>query len=245
MQFEVITLFPEFIEGASSYGVVGRAIKEKKVYLKTWDLKEFSNNSTKRVDDRPYGGGPGMVLLAEPVIKAIDTIKKKIPTSYVVYLSPKGTLFNQNKAKELLSKKKIVLISGRYEGIDQRVLDSKVDDEISVGDFVLTGGEIPALIMIDAIARLIPGVLGAKDSLLEDSFTNGLLEYPHYTRPEKGYFGDVPGVLLSGDHAAIAKWRLKQSLIKTMKRRPDLMESKKFSEEEKKLISEIISEEKA
>ena len=244
MRIDVITLFPGMIKDTFSYGVTGRAVKDKKVIFQTWDLKDFSGEAHGRVDDRPYGGGPGMILQANPLITAIDTAKEKTNESYVVYLSPQGNLFDQKKAEKFVSKSHLILVAGRYEGIDQRVLEKSVDEECSVGDFVVSGGELPVLMIMDAVVRLIPGVLGDPKSAHNDTFSKGLLEYPQYTRPLSGSFGKVPEVLLSGDHKAIERWRFKQSLLKTWKVRPDFLESRNLSSEEKSLLEEIIREDK-
>ena len=242
MRFDVITLFPKFIQDSFSYGVTGRALEDKKIVLKTWNPREFSNDQTQRVDDRPYGGGPGMVMKAGPVYRTIKEAKKRSRTPYVVYMCPKGSLFKQIKAEEFASKKHLILIAGRYEGIDQRVIDKVVDEECSIGDFVVSGGEIPALIVMDAVTRLLTGVLGDPESASQDSFSDGLLEYPHFTRPKSGILGDVPEVLLKGNHEDIYLWRLKQSLLKTLSVRPDLLDEKKLTHQEKMLLEQIISE---
>ena len=244
MRFDVVTLFPSFIKEAFSYGVIGRAIKNRKIELETWDPRKFSDDREGRIDDRPYGGGPGMIMQARPLIKSIEAAERKSKSSYIVSMCPKGKLFNHKKAQEFVSKPHLILICGRYEGIDQRVLDQKVHEECSIGDYVLSGGEIPALIIIEAVSRFVPGVLGDPDSTIDESFSNGLLEYPQFTRPESDDYGKVPKVLLSGDHKKILQWRLKQSMLKTYRSRPDLLDQRELTEEESTLLEEIISEEK-
>jgi len=243
MNFQIITIFPSLIKDMLSYGIIGKALKSNLININTWNPRDFSEDASKRIDDKPYGGGPGMVMKAQPLIKAILHAQQHHDSSFVVYMSPRGSNFNQNKAKEFSKKKNLILVCGRYEGIDQRVLDKKVDEECSVGDFVVTGGEIPALLVTEAVSRFIPGVLGDSQSVDDDSFSQGLLEYPQFTRPEKDESGEVPEVLLSGDHEKIAKWRLKKSILKTYKNRPDLLNSRDMTEEEKICLKEIINEE--
>ena len=223
MRFDVVTLFPDLIKDALDHGITGRAMKENQLTLKTWNPRDFTNNKTGRVDDKPYGGGPGMVMESEPLIKAIKKAKQSSNSSHVVYLSPQGQKFNQKRAEEFLQHRKIILLSGRYEGIDERVIESEVDEICSVGDFVVSGGELPAMLLMDAVMRWLPGVLGHPESAVEDSFTEGLLDCPHYTRPEAYQGQAVPEVLLSGDHGAIAQWRRAQALRRTLDRRPDLL----------------------
>ena len=243
MRFDVITLFPDLVEEALRHGITGRAIKENLLTLKTWNPRDFTDSKTSRIDDKPYGGGPGMVMESEPLIKAIQKAKELSGSCHVVYMSPQGKSFNQKRAEEFLQHEKIILLSGRYEGIDERVIESEVDEICSVGDFVVSGGEIPALLVIDAVCRLEEGVLGDPDSSKQDSFSDGLLEFPQYTRPDSNEFGNVPEVLLGGNHSEIARWRLKESLRRTLKLRPDLLKSRKLTNQEKGLISEIKSEE--
>jgi tRNA (guanine37-N1)-methyltransferase len=243
MRFDVITLFPELIEEALSYGIVGRALESKKLILNTINPREFSSNNTGRIDDKPYGGGPGMVMESEPLVKAIRKAKQSSDNAHVVYMSPQGKKFSQAQARTFLEKKNIILVSGRYEGIDERVIENEVDEICSIGDFVVSGGEFPILLIIDAVIRLEEGVLGDPDSSAEDSFSNGLLEFPQYTRPESNDFGKVPEILLSGNHKAISAWRLKESLKRTLKTRPDLISNRNLTEEEKLIIDKIKSEE--
>ena len=243
MNFQIVTIFPSLIKDMLSYGIIGKALKSNLIKVNTLNPRDFSDEDNQRIDDKPYGGGPGMVMQAQPLIKAISYAQQQHDSSFVVYMSPRGSNFNQNKAKEFSKKKNLIIVCGRYEGIDQRVLDNKVDEECSVGDFVVTGGEIPALLVTEAVSRFIPGVVGDSQSVDDDSFSQGLLEYPQFTRPEKDESGEVPQVLLSGDHKKISKWRLKQSILKTYKNRPDLLNSRDMTEEEKIWLKEIINEE--
>lgn len=233
MKFEIITLFPELIEIYANNGIIGRAVENNLFSIEYVNLRDYSEDKHKKVDDYPYGGGPGMLLKPEPMFRALDSIKRH--NSYIVYLSPKGNLFNQNKAKELSHKEHIILIPGHYEGIDQRIIDEYVHEEISVGDYVLTSGELPALIIIDAVGRLLPGVLGSGESTLEESHSNNLLEYPQYTRPENYRGLKVPEILLSGHHENIREWRRYKAIEITLKRRPDIIKDKSIIEEYKKL----------
>ncbi|MEC7910608.1 MAG: tRNA (guanosine(37)-N1)-methyltransferase TrmD [Pseudomonadota bacterium] len=243
MNFQIVTIFPSLIKDMLSYGIIGKALKSNLIKVNTLNPRDFSDEDNQRIDDKPYGGGPGMVMQAQPLIKAISYAQQQHDSSCVVYMSPRGSNFNQNKAKEFSKKRNLIIVCGRYEGIDQRVLDNKVDEECSVGDFVVTGGEIPALLVTEAVSRFIPGVVGDSQSVDDDSFSQGLLEYPQFTRPEKDESGEVPQVLLSGDHKKISKWRLKQSILKTYKNRPDLLNSRDMTEEENIWLKEIINEE--
>jgi tRNA (guanine37-N1)-methyltransferase len=225
MQFDVISIFPEMFQVIHQGGVVGRALEKKIFSLNTWNPRDFTNDSRKTVDDRAYGGGPGMVMMVEPLEKTLLAVKKShVSAGPVLLLSPQGKTFNQQMALDLLNNPQITMVCGRYEAIDQRFIERNVDIQVSLGDFVLSGGEIPAMAIIDAMVRLIPGVLGDKDSALQDSFMDGLLDCPHFTRPEIYDNLSVPGVLLSGNHAIIEGWRRKQSLLQTQKNRPDLIE---------------------
>ena len=233
MIFEIVTLFPELIDVYAKNGIIGRAVENKLFEIKYVYLRDYSEDKHKKVDDYPYGGGPGMLLRPEPMFRALDAIKRH--NSYIIYLSPKGSLFNQNKAIELSGKEHIIFIPGHYEGIDQRIIDKYVDEEISVGDYVLTNGELPALMIIDAVGRLLPGVLGSDDSTIEESHSGNLLEYPQYTRPES-YMGlNVPEILLSGHHKNIEEWRLFKSMEITLNRRPDMIKDKSITEKYNKL----------
>jgi tRNA (guanine37-N1)-methyltransferase len=225
IRFDVMTIFPEMFDIIHAGGVVGRALEKQLFKLNTWNPRDYTTDNRKTVDDRAYGGGPGMVMMVEPLEKTLQAIKAlQGNAGLVVLLSPQGKVFNQDLAQDLLSHEQITMICGRYEAVDQRFIDRNVDLEISLGDFVLSGGEIAAMAIIDTMARLIPGVLGDKDSALQDSFMEGLLDHPHYTRPENYENSFVPGVLLGGNHAIIEDWRREQSLLATQKSRPDLIE---------------------
>ncbi len=228
------------IEALAGFGVTGRA-KEKGIYsLGLWNPRDFSANSYRTVDDRPYGGGPGMVMMAGPLEGAIDAAQGDNP-GRVIYLSPQGGKLDHAKVMALANEPKLVLVAGRYEGVDERLIERKIDEEISIGDYVLSGGELPAMVLIDAVLRQLPGVLGDADSATEDSFVEGLLDCPHYTRPEIYRGEQVPEVLLSGDHERIRRWRLKAALGRTWLRRPDLLD-RKLSDEESQLLEEFRRE---
>ncbi|HVE49889.1 MAG TPA: tRNA (guanosine(37)-N1)-methyltransferase TrmD [Casimicrobiaceae bacterium] len=248
MRIDVVTLFPAMIEHAAAFGVTGRARERGLWQLGTWNPRDFTTDSYRTVDDRPYGGGPGMVMLAEPLAKAIAGARmaatKTCKTTRTIHLSPSGTPLTHARVAALAAQRDAgyVLLAGRYEGIDERLIAREVDEEIAIGDFVVSGGELPALMLIDAIVRQLPGVLNEPRSAEQESFVAGLLDCPHYTRPER-YQGDaVPDVLLSGHHEAIARWRLKQSLERTRARRPDLFAGRTLSKEEAKLVAEIERE---
>jgi tRNA (guanine37-N1)-methyltransferase len=226
IKFNIITLFPEMFTALES-GITGRAINKKIIKLKYFNPRDYSQDKHRRVDDRPYGGGPGMVMMAEPLCAAIDAVKGTARRTHTIHLTPQGKLLNQDKIKSLVKRKNLILVAGRYEGIDERVIQSKIDEEISIGDYVLSGGELAAMVIIDAITRLLPGALGHEDSARQDSFMDGLLDYPHYTRPEVFNGQKVPNVLLSGNHQQVAEWRLKEALKRTRLRRPDLLKKKR------------------
>ncbi len=237
MKFVVLTLFPELVRDAVRYSVLGRGVAQGHVSVHTMDIRTFSRNKHGKVDDAPYGGGPGMVMTPEPLALAIAGARATCHRPRVVAMSPSGPLFTQARARRLAaSGDDLVLVCGRYEGIDQRLLDGWVDEELSVGDVVLSGGELAALVVIDAVARLVPGVLGNAGSVEEESLENGLLEYPQYTRPEVFEGREVPPILLSGDHAKIAAWRRRESLHRTRARRDDLWRSFPLSDADKKLL---------
>ena len=241
-RFDVVTLFPEMFAALTQSGIAGRALERGLWRLKTWNPRDFTTDNYRTVDDRPYGGGPGMVMLAEPLEKALDAAREA-GGGRVVYLSPQGLRFDHAKAVELAGVEALTLLCGRYEGVDERLLRRRVDEELSLGDFVLTGGELAAMALIDAVVRQLPGALGDDQSVIEESFADGLLDSPQYTRPEV-YAGErVPEVLLSGHHGNIRRWRLKQSLGRTWLRRPDLIAARKLSEEERKLLDEFRREE--
>lgn len=243
MHFHVITLFPEMVEQMCDYGVLGRAVKRGIIKLSCWNPRDFTQDRHRTVDDRPYGGGPGMLMKVQPLAEAIMAAKQQAgEQARVVYLSPQGRRLNQQAIKEMAGQKDMILIAGRYEGIDERLIEQCVDEEWSIGDYVLSGGEMPALIMIDAVARMLPEVLGDADSAQQDSFMQGLLDHPHYTRPEEIDGRTVPDVLLSGDHKVIERWRNRQALKRTWLRRPDLLETLQLSEEQKQWLSEFQQE---
>ena len=243
MLMQVVTLFPQMVNTIAAYGVVGRAIDRELISLKCQNPRDFTDDVHRTVDDRPYGGGPGMVLKYAPAAAAIAAAKGQLPAgSPVVCLSPQGTVFDQAVAQRIAGLSGIVFLAGRYEGIDERLLESVVDEELSLGDFVLSGGEIAAMAVIDAVARLLPGVLGDAASALQDSFMEGLLDHPHYTRPEEVDGRRVPDVLLSGDHARIAKWRHQQALGRSFERRPDLLEKLELDDEQQTLLDEYLEE---
>lgn len=244
MEFHVITLFPEMIEQFCSYGVLGRAIDNGIISIRCWNPRDYTKDKHKTVDDRPYGGGPGMLMKVQPLADAIvDARAAAGQDAKVVYLSPQGKVIKQQAVCQLAQEKRnIIFIAGRYEGIDERLIEQFVDEEWSLGDFVLSGGEVAALAMVDATARMMPGALGGDDSAEQDSFMNGILDCPHYTRPEVVNDAEVPEVLLSGDHKAIARWRLKQALGKTWLSRPELLEDLKLDKEQTELLLEFQSE---
>ncbi|WP_341920267.1 tRNA (guanosine(37)-N1)-methyltransferase TrmD [Hydrocarboniphaga effusa] len=245
MKIEVLTLFPELVEQVARFGMPRVAVERGAMQLSTRQLRDYSGNRWRRVDERTFGGGPGMVIQAEPLTQAIEAAKAAINDQQgpakVVSLSPQGERFDQRWAERLSAEPGLILICGRYEGIDERVAP-QIDLELSVGDFVLSGGELPAMLIVDSIARLLPGVLGHEGSAASDSFSNGLLDHPHYSRPEVWRGESVPEVLMSGDHAAIRRWRLKQGLERTLLRRPDLLNELKLDAEQLKLLREIVIE---
>lgn len=225
MNFHVLTLFPEMIEQGLGTSITGRAMNKGLVSLHAVNIRDYAANRHKKVDDYTYGGGAGMLMQAQPVYDACMAVQESLEKpARVVYMTPQGSIFNQEKAKELALEEDLIILCGHYEGIDERVLEEVVTDEISIGDYVLTGGELPAMVVIDTISRLIPGVLGNGVSADTDSFMNGLLEYPQYSRPEIWRDKAVPPILLSGDHAKVDRWRKQQSLLRTKQRRPDLYE---------------------
>ena len=242
MNFQVITLFPEMFDAITKHGITSRALERKIYSLNMINPREFTTDNHKTVDDRPYGGGPGMVMLAEPLEKAIHAAKAVNAKARVIHLSPRGTPLTHEKVMQLSQEKGLILLASRYEGVDERLLDALVDEEISIGDYVLSGGELPAMALIDAVVRQLPGALGDADSAIEDSFVNGLLDCPHYTRPEVYEGLAVPEVLLSGNHAKIREWRLKQSLLLTRAKRPDLLAARSLTKEEARLLKEIEQE---
>ena len=245
MHFDVISLFPEMVATIAEYGVVGRAQRRDLVTLGIENPRDHTSDAHRTVDDRPYGGGPGMVMKFEPLVGAIAAARKQSPEGCpVVYLSPQGKVFDQATANRFAELPGLILLAGRYEGVDERFIESQVDEELSLGDFVLSGGEVAAMAVIDAVVRLLPEVLGDDESAAQDSFMNGLLDYPHYTRPEETDGRSVPEVLLSGDHAAIARWRMKQALGRSILRRPDLIEKLDLTDEQQTLLDEFLKEQR-
>lgn len=245
MWFGIVSLFPEMFEAVTRYGVTGRAVRNELISVECWNPRDFTHDRHRTVDDRPYGGGPGMLMKVQPLRDAIQAAKTAAgDNARVIYLSPQGRKLDQTGVAELAKEQNLILVAGRYEGIDERLIQSEVDEEWSLGDFVLSGGELPAMVMVDAVARLVPGVLGHSDSAIEDSFYEGLLDCPHYTRPETLDGMQVPDVLLSGNHEQIRRWRLKQQLGRTWERRPDLLEQIELDPEQQTLLSEYIREAK-
>ena len=256
MRIDVITLFPEMFDAITKHGITSRALQQKIYDLQLWNPRDFTSDNHKTVDDRPYGGGPGMVMLAEPLEKAIKAAKesqtaalaevdadKKIEEiknkeNWVIHFSPAGKPLTHQKVMQLSKKQSLVLLTSRYEGVDQRLIDAQVDEELSIGDYVLSGGELPAMALIDAIVRQLPGSLGDGNSAIEDSFVDGLIDCPHYTRPEEYNGVKVPEVLLSGNHAKIKQWRLKMSLQRTRDQRPDLLAARPLTKEEARLLQQ-------
>jgi tRNA (guanine37-N1)-methyltransferase len=245
VHFDVISLFPEMVATIAEYGVVGRAQRRELITLDFENPRDHTSDVHRTVDDRPYGGGPGMVMKYEPLAGAVNAARERSPQgSPVVYLSPQGRVFDQATAQRYAALPGLILLAGRYEGVDERLIESQVDEELSVGDFVLSGGEVPAMAVIDAVVRLLPGVLGDDESAAQDSFMEGLLDHPHYTRPECIDGRTVPDVLLSGDHAEIARWRAKQALGRSYLRRPDLVEKLELNDEQQSLLDEFLKEQR-
>lgn len=248
MRFDVITLFPEMVAAVAAGGITGRAFERGLATLQTWNPRDFTTDNYRTVDARPYGGGPGMVMLGEPLEQAIAAARQAqrdagVTDPRVVYMSPQGRVLDHAAVLELAQRPGLILLAGRYEGIDQRLIEREVDDEVSIGDYVLSGGELPAMVLIDAVVRHLPGAVNDAQSVVEESFADGLLDCPHYTRPEVDRHGEaVPAVLMSGHHEAIRRWRLKQSLGRTLARRPDLLQHRRLNEEETRLLAEFQSE---
>lgn len=243
MRFDVVTLFPELIDAFTACGIVRRAVERELIQVSTWNPRDYTRDRHRTVDDRPYGGGPGMVMKVEPLRDALLDAKQAAGLdAKVVYLSPQGRPLDQEGVKELSSRDGLVLVAGRYEGIDERIVETLVDEEWSIGDYVLSGGELGAMVLMDSVTRLLPGALGAEDSAEQDSFSDGLLDCPHYTRPEVIDDRRVPEVLLGGNHELIRRWRLKQALGRTKLRRPELLEGRELSKEEIELLDEFLAE---
>lgn len=242
----IVSLFPEMFRAITDYGVTGRAVKNGLLSVHCWSPRDFTYDRHRTVDDRPYGGGPGMLMMVQPLREAIHAAKAAAGEgAKVIYLSPQGRKLDQTGVCELATNQKMILVCGRYEGVDERVIQTEIDEEWSIGDYVLSGGELPAMTLIDSVARFIPGVLGHQASAEEDSFVDGLLDCPHYTRPEVLEGMEVPPVLLSGNHAEIRRWRLKQSLGRTWLRRPELLESLALTDEQAVLLAEFQREHQA
>ena len=242
MRFDVLTLFPEVINAVLKESIIGRAQEKGIIEINAVNIRDFSKNKHKKADDYPYGGGGGMIMTAQPIYDAYLSIVKDLDYKpKVIYLSPQGRVLTQEVVKELSGEKHLVLLCGHYEGIDERIIEEIVDEEVSIGDYVLTGGELPAMVLIDSVSRLIPGVLSTEESYSNESHYNGLLEYPQYTRPVEFNGRKVPDILLSGHHANINRWRRQQSLIRTYKKRPDLYKKLDLSEEDKKLLYEALN----
>lgn len=242
MRFGVITLFPEMFNAVTDNGVVGRAVKQGNLTVDCVNPRDFTEDKHRTVDDRPYGGGPGMLMKVGPLEKALLAMREQLPKAKVAYMSPQGRPFDQGSAEMMAQREEMIILAGRYEGVDERLLQAHVDEEWSLGDYVLSGGELPAMVMIDAIARLLPGVLNHPHSAEEDSFVDGLLDCPHYTRPEVYADERVPEVLLSGDHARIKLWRLQQALGRTFLRRPDLLQKRGMSRQEEILLADFLAQ---
>jgi tRNA (guanine37-N1)-methyltransferase len=245
MWLGIITLFPDMFKAITEHGITGRAVKNSLITLQCWNPRDFTHDKHRTVDDRPYGGGPGMLMMVQPLTDAIAAaqaaaIAQTGDKAKVIYLSPQGRRLDQTGVEELATNKNLILICGRYEGIDERIITSLVDEEWSIGDYVLSGGELPAMTLIDAVSRFVPGVLGKQASAEQDSFADGLLDCPHYTRPETLNGDTVPSVLLSGNHEKIRRWRLEQSLERTYKRRPDLIDNLALTDEQAKMLAHVV-----
>ena len=241
MWIGAVSLFPEMFGAVTDYGITGRAVREGLLSFHSWNPREFTHDRHRTVDDRPYGGGPGMLMKIQPLRDAIHAAREEAPgKACVVYLSPQGERLDQQVVESLASQDSLILVAGRYEGVDERLISTEVDREVSLGDFVLSGGELAAMAVIDAVTRLIPGALGHAQSAEQDSFADGLLDCPHYTRPEVYEGQAVPDVLLGGHHEQIRRWRLRESLRRTRERRPDLLEQRVLTDEERELLDEIL-----
>ena len=242
MRIGVITLFPEMFDAVIDYGITSRAVDNGLLQVNCWNPRDYTTDRHQTVDGRPYGGGPGMVMKIEPMRAAIHAARAELSPAKVIYLSPQGRMLDQRGAAELVTAEQLILVAGRYEGIDERLLETEIDEEWSVGDYVLSGGELAAMVLIDAVTRLLPGALGDDQSAQQDSFSDGLLDCPHYTRPEDYEGQRVPEVLLGGHHEAIRRWRLKQSLGRTWLRRPELLQGRMLDKEQQALLDEFIRE---
>jgi len=246
MRIDVVTLFPAMFEAITHHGVSGRAVARQRLQLHCWNPRDYTDDRYQTVDDRPYGGGPGMVMKVEPLRRAIAAARRAAPEPVsVCYLSPQGRLLDQAAVRRFATQPRLLLVAGRYEGIDERLIGCEIDEEWSIGDYVLSGGELPAMVLIDAVMRLLPEVLGHPESAQQDSFSGGLLDCPHYTRPEQLLDRRVPAVLLSGDHAAIARWRQQQALGRTWQRRPDLLQRLALNQQQQALLDEYIGQQQS
>jgi len=241
MKIGVVTLFPEMFDAVVDYGITSRAVDQNLVSVQCWNPRTFTHDRHQTVDDRPYGGGPGMVMKVEPLRDAIRAAKAELPLAKVIYLSPQGRPLDQRGVVELSTREQMILVAGRYEGIDERLIGTEIDEEWSLGDYILSGGELAAMVMIDAVTRLLPGALGHEQSAQQDSFTEGLLDCPHYTRPEVYEGQRVPEVLLSGNHELIRRWRLQQAVGRTWLRRPDLLKDLVPNKERDRLLAEFVA----
>jgi len=242
MKFDILTLFPNMFSSPFQESILGKAVEKGLIQIRTINIRDFTLDKHQVVDDTPYGGGQGMVMKGEPISRAIEWVKSQHPAAWTIFLTPQGKPFNQKKAQELSNRPRLILLCGRYEGIDERVRKLFADEEISIGDYVLTGGELAAMVLMDAVSRLLPGVLGSDRSAGEDSFFQSLLEYPQYTRPANFRGMEVPEVLLSGNHAAISRWRRTEALRRTWMRRPDLLEKASLSNDDRELLKEIVEQ---
>lgn len=240
MRVDVVSLFPEFVSQIAGHGVVGRAGERGLLSIHGWNPRDYAQGNYRRVDDKTFGGGPGMVMMIEPLQACLSAVRAAEPTpAPVIYLTPQGGPLTQRKVRELAALPRLVLLCGRYEGIDERFVEAEVDEEISIGDYVLSGGELAAAVLVDAVARLQEGALNDAESAAQDSFEDGLLDCPHYTHPASHALGEVPAVLRSGDHGAVARWRRQQALLRTWQRRPELMAGREWSKEDRKLLKEL------
>lgn len=242
MRFDIITIFPEIFSSVFDFGIIRRAVESKLIQISIHDLRDYTYDRHRQVDDRPFGGGAGMVMKPEPLFRAVEAVTNDASQASVVLLSPQGRLFDQNLAREYSQKERVVLICGRYEGLDQRVVEHLITDELSIGDFVLSGGEIPAMVVVDAVTRVIPGALGCEQSAERESFVGGLLDFPQYTRPAEYRGMKVPEVLLSGNHAEIERWRWRKSIEQTLRRRPDLIEAHQAPADQRLEMEKILHE---
>lgn len=242
MRFDVITIFPKLFRGVFEFGIISRAVEAGLIAIRVHDLRDYTHDRHRQVDDRPFGGGAGMVMKPEPLFRAVEAVTASAPDAKTVLLSPQGRLFNQSAAQEFAREAAVVLICGRYEGVDERVVEHLVSDEVSIGDYILSGGEIPAMVVIDAVSRLIPGALGSDESAVRESFSGWLLDHPQYTRPPEYRGMKAPDVLLGGNHAEIERWRRRKAIEKTLRRRPDLIDDREFASDERQEIEQVLKE---